>query len=269
MHKLSLPALAFCVMTSSPAQADEIRVLGTQSMVLVWSELAAIFEQQTGHRVVMTPHIAATAKRMIDAGERFDVVVLSPAVVDELIRENKIVGSSRVDIMRAGIGVAVRAGDPKPDIGSVAAFTSALLNAKSIAYLKTGASGIYLAELIRKLGIADQLQGKTKRPEEDIVGPMVARGEADLGITAISTLLATPGVSVVGPIPEAVQSYVIFTGGISTRASSQAAAQALLNFLTSPAVVPAIRAKGLQPGQNPAKGAAPRSGVEAVWRPRH
>ena len=98
-----------------------------------------------------------------------------------------------------------------------------------------------------KLSIADQLRQKTKRPEEDIAGPMVARGEADLGITAISTLLATRGLSVVGPIPEDVQNYVIFTGGVSAKTSSPAAAQALLRFLTSAAAVPAIRAKGLQP----------------------
>lgn len=248
MNKLSLATLAFVFMTTTPPQPTEIRVLGTQSMALVWSEVSTIFQQQTGHRVVMTPHIAAAARRLIDAGERFDVVVLSPAVVDELIRENKVDGTTRVDIMRAEIGLAVRAGGPTPDISSVAAFTSTLLTAKSIAYLKTGASGVYLADLMTKLGIADQLRGKTKLPEDDIVGPMVARGEAEIGITAISTLLATPGLSVVGPIPAEIQHHVIFTGGVSTATPSPAAAQALLKFLTSPAVVPAIRKKGLQPG---------------------
>jgi molybdate transport system substrate-binding protein len=248
MNKLVLPILAFVVMTTSPIQPTEIRVLGTNSMVLVWDEVGAIFQQQTGHKVVMTPHIAVEAKRLIDAGERFDVVILSPAVVDALIRENKVDGRTRVDIMRAGIGVAVRAGEPTPDISTVAAFRTALLTAKSIAYLKTGTSGVYLANPMAKLGIADQLRGKTKLPEDDIVGPMVARGEAEIGITAISTLLATPGLSVVGPIPAEIQNYVIFTGGVSTNAHSPAAAQALLKFLTSPAVVPAIRQKGMQPG---------------------
>ena len=94
--------------------------------------------------------------------------------------------------------LAVRAGEPKPDISSVAAFTTALLTAKSIAYLKTGTSGVYLADRMAKLGIAAQLRGKTKLPEDDIVGPMVARGAAEIGITAISTLLATRGLSVLG-----------------------------------------------------------------------
>lgn len=248
MNKLFWPTLACFVMTTSTGQPSEIRVLGTQSMMLVWSEVAAIFQQQTGHKVVMTPHIAVQAKRLIDGGERFDAVILSPAVVDELIHENKVDATTRVDIMRAGIGVAVRAGAPKPDISSVAAFTSALLKAKSVAYLKTGASGVYLADVMAKLGIADQLRGKTKLPEDDVVGPMVARGEAEIGITAISTLLATPGLSFLGPIPAEIQHYVIFTGGVSTSTPSPAAARALLKFLTSPAVVPAIRKKGLQPG---------------------
>ena len=248
MNKLSVPALAFVLMTTAPAQPAQIKVLGTQSMVLVWGEVAASFQEQTGHKVVMTPHIAAAAKRLIDAGEQFDVVILSPAVVDELIREKKVDGTTRVDIMRAPIGVAVRNGEPKPDISSVAAFRSALLTAKSIAYLKTGTSGVYLAGLMTKLGIADQVRGKTKLPEADIVGPMVARGEAEIGITAISTLLATPGVSVVGPIPAEIQNPVPFTGAVSTTTASPAAAQALLKFLTSPAVAPAIRKKGLEPG---------------------
>lgn len=217
-------------------------------MALVWGEVSATFQQQTGYKVVMTPHIAAEAKRLIDAGERFDVVILSPAVVDQLIREKKVDSTTRVDIMRAQIGVAVRAGRPKPDISSVPAFTSTLLAAESIAYLKTGASGVYLAGLMAKLGIAEQLRGKTRLPEEDIVGPMVARGEAEIGITAISTLLATPGLSVVGPIPAEIQNYVVFTGGVSATTPSPAAAHALLKFLTSPAVEPAIRKKGLQPG---------------------
>ena len=251
LHRSTVRTLAIASFLSlgigSAADADEIRVLGTQSMMLVWSDVAAIFERQTGHKVVMTPHIAAAAKRLIDAGERFDVVVLSPAVVDELIREKKVVGASRVTIMRAPIGVAVRSGQPKPNIGSVAAFKSAVLNAKSIAYLKTGASGLYLSQLMTKLGIAEQLRARTKQPEEDIVGPMVARGEVELGITAISTLLATRGVDVVGPIPDEIQNFVVFTGGISATTPSLRAAQDLLRFLTSAAVDPAIRAKGLQP----------------------
>jgi molybdate transport system substrate-binding protein len=248
MVKLMTTAFALLIATCTGSHAAEIRVLGTQSMVLVWNEIAASFESQTGHKVVMTPHIAAAAKKMIDAGERFDVAILSPGVIDQLIKENKVAAETRVDIMRVGIAVAVRAGQPKPDITSVEAFKAALLKAGSIAYLKTGVSGVYLSKLMQRLDIADQLKSKTKTPEEDIVGPMVARGEAELGITAMSTLLATPGLEVVGPIPAEIQNYVIFTGAISSASPAPEAGRALLNFLTSPAAVPAMRAKGLQPG---------------------
>lgn len=233
--------------TPSSATADDIRVLGTQSMTLVWSQVSAGFEQRTGHKVSMTPHIAAAAKRMIDAGEPFDVVVLSPAVVDELIREGKVVPASRVDIMKALIGVAVRAGTARPDVSTVDAFKTTLLQARTISYLRTGASGLYLSGLMGKLGIAEALRAKSKLPDEDIVGPMVARGEAELGITAISTLLATPGLDVVGPIPESIQNPVVFTGGVSSGTQVRQAAEQFLAFVTSSAVVPAIRAKGLEP----------------------
>jgi molybdate transport system substrate-binding protein len=182
-------------------------------MVLVWNEIAPKFEQQTGHTVSMTPHIAATAKKMIDAGERFDVAILTPAVIDQLIKENKLIANTRADIMRVGIGVAVRAGQGKPDISSVEAFKNTLLNAKSIAYLKTGVSGIYLSDLMKRLGIAEGLRSKTMLPEGDVVGPMVARGEVQMGITAMSTLRATPGLEIVGPLPPEIQSYVTLLEG--------------------------------------------------------
>ena len=235
--------------TCGMAGAAEIRVLGTQSMMLVWDEIGATFESHSGHKVVMSQHIAASAKRMIDAGYRFDVAILSPAVIDQLIKEGKIVGESRADIMRVGIAVAVRAGQPRPDVASVEAFKAALLQASSIAYLKTGASGLYLSELMSRLGIADRLRAKTRLPEEDVVGPMVARGEAELGITAMSTLLATPGLDVIGPLPADIQNHVVFAGGISADTASPEAARSLLDFLTSRAAAPAIKAKGLQPGK--------------------
>lgn len=229
------------------AAADQIRVLGTQSMTLVWSQVSETFAQQSGHTVVMTPHIAAAAKQMIDAGEPFDVVVLSPAVVDALIREGRVQPGSRVDIMQAPIGVAVRQGAPRPDISTVDVFRQMLLDARSVSYLRTGASGLYLAELMETLGIADALRDKTRRPDEDIVGPMVARGEADLGITAISTLLATPGLDVVGPIPRSLQRPVVFTGAVSSVTRFRRASGQFLAFVTSPAVASAMRAKGLEP----------------------
>ena len=127
------------------------------------------------------------------------------------------------------------------------AIERALLNAKSIAYLKGGASGPYLAALIERLGISRELQPKTLRPDMDIVGDLVARGEADIGMTAISTLLATPGVEVVGPLPQEIQSYVFFEAGVATTAAAPDAARTLLKFLSAPSTVRAIKSKGMEP----------------------
>jgi molybdate transport system substrate-binding protein len=168
-------------------------------------------------------------------------------MMDMLITQGKIVADTRTHFLRIGIGVAVRAGAVKLDISSIAAFKRALLNARTVAYLRGGASGPYLAALIERLGIARELQPKTLRPDMDIVGDLVARGEADIGVTAISTLLATPGVEVVGPLPQEIQSYVYFEGGIATNASAPDAARALLKFLAGRSTVGVIKSKGMEP----------------------
>jgi molybdate transport system substrate-binding protein len=231
-----------------PANVADIKVLGTQSIQLVWKEIGAKFEQTTGHKVVMTADIAAAAKRKIDGGETFDAAILTPAVIDQLIEEGKVVAGTRIDILRVGIGIAVRTGEPKPDIGSVEAFKRALLNARSIAYLKQGTSGLYLADLMKRLGIAEELKSKTILPDDDIVGPLVARGEAAVGLTALSTLRATPGVDVVGPLPPELQLYVKFTGAVSTATATPDAAGELLRFMTGPFAIPVIKSKGMEPG---------------------
>jgi molybdate transport system substrate-binding protein len=155
--------------------------------------------------------------------------------------------SHELTVLRIGIGVAVRAGASKPDISSVEAFKRALLNAKSIAYLAGGTSGPYLATLVERLGIAAELLPKTKQPDTDIVGDLVARGEAELGVTAISTLMATPGVEVVGPLPPEIQSYVLFEAGISANAIAPDAGRDLIKFLTGPAAVRVMKLKGMEP----------------------
>jgi molybdate transport system substrate-binding protein len=190
------------------------------------------------------------ANRRIDSGEAFDVAFVLPPMMDLLITQGKIVADTRTHFLRIGIGVAVRAGAVKPDISSVDAIKRALLNAKTIAYLQGGASGPYLAALIERLGISRELQPKTLRPDMDIVGDLVARGEADIGVTAISTLLATPGVEVVGPLPQEIQSYVYFEGGIATNASAPDAARALLKFLTERSTVRVIKSKGMEPWED-------------------
>jgi len=167
--------------------------------------------------------------------------------MDALIKEGKIISETRTDLTRSGIGVQVRAGAPKPDVSSVDAFKRALLNAKSIAYLKEGQSGVYLAGMLERLGIAEAIESKVTRPETDIVSELVAKGDIELGMVVITQILTTPGVELVGPLPSEIQSYITFTGGVSTASRYRDAAQDLIRFLTGPAALPVIKAQGMEP----------------------
>jgi molybdate transport system substrate-binding protein len=232
------------------AEAAEIKVFALQSPQIVINEVGADFERSTGHKITQLlrrTDMPPEATRRIDAGETFDVAFVLPPMMDQLIKEGKIVAATRTHFLRIGIGVAVRAGASKPDILSVEAFKRALLNAKSIAYLEGGTSGPYLASLVERLGIAAELLPKTKRPETDIVGDLVARGEAEIGVTAISTLMATRGVEVVGPLPPEIQSYVLFEAGISANSIEPDAGRDLIKFLTGPAAVRVMKSNGMEP----------------------
>ena len=168
------------------------------------------------------------------------------ATVDEWIRNGKVVANSRTDIARSGIGVEVRAGAPKPDISSVDAFKRALLGARSIAYLRVG-SGIYLASLLERLGIADSIKAKVVRPESDIVSELVAKGEVEIGMVVITQILTTEGVELVGPLPPEIQSHLTFTAAISATSAAPDAARQLTDFLTGPTATHVIRAQGMEP----------------------
>jgi molybdate transport system substrate-binding protein len=228
----------------------EIKVLALQSPQIIINELAAEFEQRTGYRITqllrhtdMPPH----AKQRTDAGEVFDAAFVIPALLDQLATEGKIVDDTRRSFLRVPIGVAVRAGASRPDISSVEAFKRALLDARSIAYLRAGTSGLYLDGLFERFGIAAELQSKARRPETDTVGDLVAQGEAEIGVTAIATLIATRGVDVVGPLPPEIQSYVDFAGAVSTNAVVPDVARELIELVTGPTAIPVIRSKGMEP----------------------
>lgn len=228
----------------------EIRILALQSPQIVINELAAAFERRTGYRVT---HLLGHAdmplhlRQKLDAGEAFDAVFVLPAVFDQLAAEGKIIGASRVNFVRVPIGVAVRAGAPRPDISSVEAFKRTLRDAKSIAYLKAGTSGPHLDALFERFGMTDEVKPKALRLETDTVGDLVVQGEADIGVTAIATLMATPGLDIVGPIPAEIQAYVSFVGAVGANAAVPDAARALIAFVTGPDALAVIRSKGMEP----------------------
>jgi molybdate transport system substrate-binding protein len=250
MKFLSVVCAAFglVVFSASPVFSAELKIFGSRVTKMIVEDIGPQFERATGHRLVVVTDVAAVMKRRIESGEPFDLAVLVNFQTDELIKTGKLVGDTRADLMRAGIGVAVRRGAPSPDIGTVEAFKQTLLSAKSITYLKEGASTIYLDRLFRRMGITEALREKTVKPETESVSEMVAAGDVELGIIVIPNILSVPGAQLVGPIPEEVQSYIVFTAAVAANSPTQQAARDLISFLRSPAAISAIKAKGMIPG---------------------
>lgn len=250
MKFLSVVCAAFglVVFSASPVFSAELKIFGSRVTKMIVEDIGPQFERATGHRLVVVTDVAAVMKRRIESGEPFDLAVLVNFQTDELIKTGKLVGDTRADLMRAGIGVAVRRGAPSPDISTVEAFKQTLLSAKSITYLKEGASTIYLDRLFRRMGITEALREKTVKPETESVSEMVAAGDVELGIIVIPNILSVPGAQLVGPIPEEVQSYIVFTAAVAANSPTQQAARDLISFLRSPAAISAIKAKGMIPG---------------------
>jgi len=239
---------ALIVVALGSAQAAELKIFGSRVTKMVIGDMGPGFEQATGHRLTVITDVAAVMKRRIEADEPFDLAVLVNFQTDDLIKSGKLLADTRADVMKAGIGVAVRRGAPKPDISTVDAFTRTLLAAKSITYLKEGASTLHLDRVFARLGIADALKDKTIKPATESVSEMVAAGEAELGIIVIPNILSVPGAELVGPIPADIQSYIGFTAAVSSRSANPQAARDVIKLITGPAAVPVIKAKGMDPG---------------------
>ncbi len=210
-------------------------------------ELLAAYEQQTGQCAVIEAVGGVDAAKRVQAGEAFDVVVLASDAIDKLIAAGAVVAGSRTDWVRSGVAVAVRAGAPLPDIGSEDAVRSAVLAARSISY-STGPSGVALAKLFERWGIAGEVAGRmVQAPPGVPVGSLVARGDVELGFQQLSELLHVEGIAIVGPLPPAIQITTIFSSGVAVTSAQPAAAQALLDFLASPAAADAKRRQGMDP----------------------
>jgi molybdate transport system substrate-binding protein len=209
-------------------------------------ELSSQFERATGNKIELRFEVNADLERKIEAGETFDVAVLNPPVIDALIKHGKLVAGSRADIGRAGLGLAVRSGAPKPDIGSVEAFKRALLAANAVAYPGKGASGLYFVSLLDRLGIAAPMKSKLRPMAAEDTVEVVARGDADMVVVA-SRIYDVAGVDAVGPIPPELQTRIGFAAGLGASAKEPAAAKALIRFLTAPTAAPTLKAKGVEP----------------------
>jgi molybdate transport system substrate-binding protein len=229
------------------AKAAELTVLTSQGVVSAVRDLAPAFEKASGHKVIVSFEAGPSLMNKINANAPADLVTHYPSAVDDLIKQGKVLAGTRTDFARGGIGLAVKSGAPKPDIGSAEAFKRAMLSAKSVAYSRAGASGIYMAKLMERLGIADEMRSKTKLVDGVPVAEIVAKGEAELGLQQINVLLPIAGVDYVGPLPGDLQDYVEFAAGVLTVSKEPDAAKALARFMSSADAVPLIKKSGMDP----------------------
>ena len=258
MHRLlstvrSTARIALLVLLTAVAvQADGITVMSSGAMSAALRELIPAFERASGSTltVVSGGSVAGAADSIPDRlqrGERADVVIMAAAGIDDLAKAGHLAAGSRVDLARSSIGIAVRAGAPKPDIASVDALRRALLAAKSVAY-SASVSGVYIStELFQRLGIASEMRAKSRKVDGEPVGAVVARGEAELGFQQISELRPVPGVEVVGPLPADVQRVTVFSAATGARSANPTRGRALIAFLSSPAAAAAIAKSGMDP----------------------
>jgi molybdate transport system substrate-binding protein len=232
---------------AAPVRAAQINVLCSNGLKAVVDELAPIFQQKTGHKIVLTFEPSTQIQKRIEAGEAFDLAVMTTPLIDQEIKAGRLAADSRTIIARSGLGLSVRAGSKRPDIKTVESFKQALLNAKSITYATAGASAAPFEALVDKLGIATQVKPKYNlRPTASLVGEVVANGTVEIGVAPVSEILPVKGVDLVGAFPPELQSYVVRTAGISSKAKEKAAAKALIDFLMSPANNGVIKARGME-----------------------
>lgn len=238
-----LTVVPFLSLTAQSAQAVELKVFASRAVWTVLKDIGAEFEKASGHKLNLTTGLSSDFVRRINAGEPFDLIAAPPASLNGLIQGGKVVAGSKTDLLRSGYGVAVRKGAPKPDVGSVEAFKTALLNAKSVTYLPVPG----VPQIIERLGLKEPLAAKTTIPDSDISADLVAEGKVELAIVAITQTYTTPGVELAGPLPADIQTFTTFTGAISTTASSPDGARDLIAFLKGPDAVRVIRAQGMEP----------------------
>jgi molybdate transport system substrate-binding protein len=234
------------LITGSAAIAAEITVVSTAGpMPEMMGALVPMFEQASGHKVTIKFQGAPQTMNQLKEGASIDLVIAGDDVIDELVKNGAVGGSSKIMLSR--VGVAVRAGAPKPDIGSADAFKAALIAAKSVAYSQ-GASGQHFATVIARLGLVDTLKPKTIIVQGKPVGAAVAAGEAEIGVQQVAELLPVSGIDFVGPLPGNLQKIIVYAAAVPVKAKEPEAATALMKFLTSDAAVPVIKQKGMAPG---------------------
>jgi molybdate transport system substrate-binding protein len=230
------------------AQAADLTVLATPGVKEAYLELVPQFEKASGNKVATTWAGTADVMKRMKAGEVFDAVILAANSLEELTDTGRLMAGSRADVARSLVGVAVRAGSPKPDISSPEALKKTLLAAKSIG-ISTGPSGVYLTGLFQRMGVLDEIKPKFRTPPSGAaIGELIAKGEAEIGFQQVSELIHFPGIQFIGPLPAAVQQTTVFAGGVHAGAREPDAARAFLKFLSAPEHAAVLRKHGLDLG---------------------
>jgi len=236
----------------SGQNAPSLKVMISPGLKAAYEKLVPEFERKTGHTIV-TVYGASMGSapdaipNRLQSGESADVVILASTALEELMKKDKVIPGTRVDLARAFIAVAVRAGAPKPDISTLESLKRTLLAAKSIAY-SGSVSGVYVStELFQRLGIADAIRSKCIRVDTEMVGTVVARGDAEIGFQQLSELLPIAGIEILGPIPQEVQKITTFSGGVAVNSKEPEIAKQFLQFLASPEAAATIKKSGLEP----------------------
>lgn len=256
LNSANFRALALGVVTtlalSGAASAAEVRVMISGGLTAAYNALVPEFERATGNKVLTAygPSMGTTTNAIpvrLERGEPADVLIIVGYALGDLVKQGKVIADSRVDLVKSPIGIAVKAGAPKPDISSADSIKHALLAAKSIAY-SDSASGVYVStEMFAKLGIAEEMKDKARKIPATPVGEIVAHGDAEIGFQQISELKPVAGIDIVGPLPDDLQKITVFSAGIATVSREPDAGRALIKFLASPTARDTIVKSGLDP----------------------
>ena len=245
-----LRVLAALSSIDASAQGEPVRVLASNGVKAAFADLSKETEAAIGHPLAAQYAPTTVHRQKIESGEAFEVAILTSDAIDALIREGQITARSRLDVGRSGIGVGVRAGTKKPDIGNPDAIKQTLLNVKAVTYAEDGASRPHIEKMFDSLGITDKMKPKLVLVKgSDASLEAVQSGRADLIITLISEIMPVKGVELIGPLPEKFQSYISFAAGVSASAKSPDAANSLVKFLSGSKAAATFKTKGIQAGK--------------------
>ena len=244
-------AVGGLILSTTVGHAAEVKVFTSVALTAAFNEISPIFEQKTGHKLIIDFNLAAVQKKRLVEGDRADVIILTRSMMEDLAKEKKLAPGTLVNGAGTPVALAARAGVPKPDISTVEAFKQTLLSARSISYAdpaKGGLSGVVASKAIERLGIAEQMKAKTTLVPGAQSPDLVAKGEVELGIAQASEIVPIVGTQLVGPLPGELGSLTLFTGAVGAETQSAAAAKAFIDFLSGPEAAPHFKSRGFQTG---------------------